>query len=71
MTKSSRRRTLALASAASVALLALAGCSSSGSSGGSGSSGSVTLTETDYYDVRPAELPDRRACSTSAARRPA
>ena len=53
MTKSSRRPTLALASAASIALLALAGCSSSGSSGGSGSSGSVTLTETDYYTSAP------------------
>jgi len=51
MTKSSRRRTLALASAASVALLALAGCSSG--SGSSGSSASVTLTEMDYYGSAP------------------
>jgi multiple sugar transport system substrate-binding protein len=54
MTKSSRRRTLALASAASVALLALAGCSSgSGSSGSSGSSAPLTLTEMDYYGSAP------------------
>jgi multiple sugar transport system substrate-binding protein len=51
MTKSSRRRTLALASAASVALLALAGCSSG--SGSSGSSASLTLTEMDYYGSAP------------------
>jgi multiple sugar transport system substrate-binding protein len=54
MTRSSRRRTLALASAASIALLALAGCSSgSGSSGSSGSSASLTLTEMDYYGSAP------------------
>jgi multiple sugar transport system substrate-binding protein len=60
MTKSSRRRTLALTSAASIALLALAACSSSSaSSGGSGSTGStgssapITLTETDYYTSAP------------------
>ena len=59
MTKSSRRRTLALASATSIALLALAACSSgsSGSSGssssGGGSSAPITLTETDYYTSAP------------------
>ena len=53
MRKSSRRRTLALTSAASVAaLLALAGCSSG--SGGSGSSAPaagqpLSLTIEDYY----------------------
>jgi multiple sugar transport system substrate-binding protein len=51
MTKSSRRRTLALASAASIALLALAGCSSG--SGSSGSSAPLTLTEMDYYGSAP------------------
>lgn len=51
MTKSSRRRTLALASAASIALLALAGCSSG--SGSSASSAPLTLTEMDYYGSAP------------------
>jgi multiple sugar transport system substrate-binding protein len=55
MTKSSRRRTLALTSAASVAaLLALAACSSSPSGGsGSASSAPITLTEMDYYGSAP------------------
>jgi multiple sugar transport system substrate-binding protein len=52
MTKSSRRRALAVVSAASVALLALAGCSSS-SSTGSGGSAPLTLTEMDYYGSAP------------------
>ncbi len=52
MTQSSRRRTLALASAASIALFTLAACSSG--SGGSGSSSApTTLTETDYYTGAP------------------
>ncbi len=57
MTKSSRRRTLALTSAASVAaLLALAACSSNSSAGsgsGSSNSASITLTEEDYYGSAP------------------
>src|ERR1700728_2086998 len=62
MTKSSRRRTLALTSAASVAaLLALAACSSNSSAGSAGSAGSssgansapITLTEEDYYGAAP------------------
>ena len=52
MTKSSRRRALAVASAVSVALLTVAGCSSSGSGGGSGS-GPITLNEMDYYGSEP------------------
>ena len=51
MTQSSRRRTLALASAASIALFTLAACSSG--SGGSSSSAPTTLTETDYYTGAP------------------
>ena len=54
MTQSSRRRTLALASAASIALFTLAACSSgSGGSGSSSSSAPTTLTETDYYTGAP------------------
>ena len=53
MTQSSRRRTLALASAASIALFTLAACSSGASSGGSSSSAPTTLTETDYYTGAP------------------
>ena len=52
MTKSSRRRALAVVSAASVALLALAGCSSSSTSS-SGGSAPLTLTEMDYYGSAP------------------
>ena len=53
MTKSSRRRALAVVSAASVALLALAGCSSSSTSGSSSGSAPLTLTEMDYYGSAP------------------
>lgn len=53
MTKSSRRRALAVVSAASVALVALAGCSSANSAGASGGSGQLTLTEMDYYGSAP------------------
>jgi multiple sugar transport system substrate-binding protein len=54
MTKSSRRRTLALTSAASVAaLLALAACSSNSSGGSSANSAPITLTEMDYYGSAP------------------
>ena len=52
MTKSSRRRTLAVVSAASVALAITAGCSSS-TSGSGGGSGPITLTEMDYYGSAP------------------
>lgn len=52
MTQSSRRRTLALASAASIALFTLAACSSGAAAGGS-SSAPITLTETDYYTGAP------------------
>jgi multiple sugar transport system substrate-binding protein len=53
MTMSSRRRALAVVSAASVVLAALAGCSSSSSGSGSGGSGQITLTEMDYYGSAP------------------
>jgi multiple sugar transport system substrate-binding protein len=50
MTKSSRRRALAVFCAASVCVLGPAGCASS-SGGGSGSA--LTLTEMDYYGSAP------------------
>jgi multiple sugar transport system substrate-binding protein len=53
MTQSSRRRTLALASAASIALFTLAACSSGSGGSGSSSSAPTTLTETDYYTGAP------------------